>query len=134
MYIEGIKNYKKFITTQIMSDSPSTYEQTLGPVAKVIDEDGKFLIGKHKGRDVDVVIKTDQPYIYWMSRQPWAAKDESLMKKICNVAEPGMAWGKHKGKSLSWILSNDESYIQWLKNSDYVKNNCPTLKAKLDKL
>jgi uncharacterized protein (DUF3820 family) len=102
-------------------------------ITKVIDENQKFLIGKHKGRDLDDVMKTDQSYIYWMSRQPWAANDEELMKKICNVVEPGMGWGKHKGKSLSWILDNDESYIQWLKKSEYVKNNCPALKAKLDK-
>lgn len=69
-----------------------------------------------------------------MSRQPWAANDEALMKKICNVAEPGMTWGKRKSKSLSWILVNDESYIHRRQKSDCVKTNCPALKSKLDNI
>jgi uncharacterized protein (DUF3820 family) len=102
-------------------------------IAKVIDENNKLLIGKHKGRDINEVMKTDQNYVYWMSRQPWAANDEPLMKLICNVKEAGMAWGKHKGKTLAWILANDEPYLKWLQKSEYVEKNCPTLKAKLNK-
>lgn len=103
-------------------------------ITKVIDENKILLIGKHKGRDVQDVLKTDPSYIYWMSRQPWAVEDQPLMEIIRNVKDPGMTWGKHKGKTLAWILLNDEGYIHWLKKSEFVQTKCKALKAKLDRI
>lgn len=100
----------------------------------IIDSDQVLLLGKHKGRNINDVIETDQNYVHWLSRQPWASNDQALMKLICNVAETGMRWGKHKGKPLSWIIANDENYIKWLKASEYVATNCKTLKEQLDKI
>lgn len=107
--------------------------QTFSP-KQIIDSEQVLLIGKHKGRSINDVIKTDQDYVYWLSRQPWAANDESLMKLICDVKDSGMKWGKHKGKTLSWIVANDDQYIQWLKNSDYVRTKCKSLSEQLDKI
>jgi uncharacterized protein (DUF3820 family) len=103
-------------------------------ISKVIDENSILLIGKHKGRNVNDVLKTDPSYCIWLKSQPWAQTDNNLMPIICKVKDQGMRWGKHKGKTLDWIILNDMPYIEWLKKNEFVQNNCPDLKIRLDKI
>ena len=102
--------------------------------SRVLDDQKCFLFGKHKGKCIDDVLKTDENYLRWMKNLPWAQSDPVLMQKICNLGEATIGWGKHKTKSLSWILANDPHYIKWLKTNEYVATNCKDLKAKLDKI
>ena len=90
--------------------------------------------GKHKGRDIKDVIKTDANYCSWLKNQPWAQKNKELMGYIKDIQTPDLNFGKHKGKTLDWIVANDPKYINWLQDNDYVSQNCPALKAKLDQI
>ena len=101
---------------------------------RILDDDQNLLIGKHRDRNIHDVLETDPAYCYWMCNQPWAIKDDKLMSIISKAKDPGMQWGKHKNKTLDWIIANDEQYIKFLKNSEYVKNNCKSLKEQLDKI
>lgn len=92
----------------------------------------QFTFGKHAGRDVVDVLKTDPSYCAWVAAQPWGKNNSELFELIKDARGSDLSWGKHKNKTLEWVSHNAPSYLEWLKKSEYVRDNCPALKAKLE--
>jgi uncharacterized protein (DUF3820 family) len=104
---------------------------------RIIDENNILLIGKHKGRVINDVLKTDPAYCVWLSKQPWSANDEQFLditRAARNPNNPIMTWGRHKGKPFSYIIDNDPKYIEWMRGSSFVAEKFPELKTKVDNI
>ena len=84
--------------------------------------------GKHKGKSIIELSKTDLSYCKWMMSQPFASDEiKDYISNNINVDDYIMRWGKYKNKTVSWIKSEDSKYIEWLINNQYVIDKCPKL-------
>ena len=84
--------------------------------------------GKHKGKPIIELSKTDFSYCKWMMSQPFVSDEiKEYITSNVNVNDYIMRWGKYKNKAVSWIKSEDSKYIEWLINNQYVIDKCPKL-------
>lgn len=84
--------------------------------------------GKHKGKSIVDLSKTDFSYCKWLLNQPFASDEiKEYINSNVNVNDYIMRWGKYKNKTISWIKTSDEKYIEWLTNNQYVIDKCPKL-------
>lgn len=84
--------------------------------------------GKHKGKSIVDLSKTDLSYCKWLLNQPFTPSEiKDYISNNINVDEYILKWGKYKNKSVSYIKLVDEKYIEWLKNNRFVLEKCPSL-------
>lgn len=88
--------------------------------------------GKHKGKKLSDLVKSEQSYCRWLSNQSTFLDEESKKYLEQQIRQFGddeyvMRWGKYKNKTVNWIHQCDEEYFQWLLSNQYVIDNCSTL-------
>lgn len=84
--------------------------------------------GKHRGKSIVDLAKTDFSYCKWLAAQPFTSDEiKKYITSNVNVNDYIMRWGKYKNRAVSWIKSEDSKYIEWLINNQYVIDKCPKL-------
>ena len=84
--------------------------------------------GKHKGKSIIDLSKTDLSYCKWLVAQPSVSDEiKEYINNNVNVNDYLMRWGRHKGKTVSYIKANDTKYMKWLLANQYVNDKCPKL-------
>jgi len=84
--------------------------------------------GKHRGKSIVELAKTDFNYCKWIAAQPFASDEiKDYIASNMDLSDHVMRWGKYKNKSVSWIKTTDSNYIEWLINNQYVIDKCPSL-------
>lgn len=69
--------------------------------------------GKHKGKNIQLLINQDPKYILWLVKQPWLSQD--ILEEIqIRFPEMILPFGRHQGKTLKMIREIDLSYYTWL--------------------
>lgn len=107
-----------------------TFDETTSPTNPLIID-----FGKHKGKSIVDLSKTDFGYCKWLLDQPFASEEiKNYINSNVNVNDYIMRWGKYKNKSISWIKVNDVKYIEWLSHNKYVIDKCPKLVESLKQL
>jgi uncharacterized protein (DUF3820 family) len=109
-----------------MSNRQFTPSRVIHPETHILE------LGKYKGRTIESVIAFDPSYVGWIRSKPWSDIDKVLMEAIKDVQVADITFGKYKGRTLEWLMENDESYVQYLYNSDFVRDNHPDLKVRID--
>lgn len=84
--------------------------------------------GKHKGKSIVDLSKTDFSYCKWLVSQPSVSDEiKEYINNNVNINDYIMRWGRHKGKTVSYIKANDIKYTKWLLGNQYVIDKCPKL-------
>ena len=84
--------------------------------------------GKHKGKSIVDLAKSDFGYCKWILNQPFASDEiKEYINNNVNVNDYIMRWGRHKGKTVSFVKENDAKYTKWLLTNQFVLEKCPKL-------
>lgn len=109
-------------------------DKTFAP-KQVINDSHVIVIGRrYKGRTVEEVMDFDPSYISWIRSKPWGRNDSKFMELTNNVFIPDLTFGLHKGKHLEWVRDNDPIYWKFLGVSEWVQENHPKIKSKVDSM
>jgi len=97
---------------------------------EIVEDHDPLIIdfGKHKGKSIVDLAKSDFGYCKWIRDQPFASDEiKEYINSNVNVNDYIMRWGRHKGKTVSYIKANDTKYMKWLLANQYVIEKCPKL-------